>query len=106
MSDIKKHLKRKFIEKQSQDDKGMEKDENNHDNTPLDTEHHHHHYHYLRTNSQKLMQTCVTKQSSSRNIYTYVPSRTFTQINWFNTVNILEQSSKFVEINFLQIFFW
>jgi hypothetical protein len=84
----------------------MEKDENNHDNTPLDTEHHHHHYHYLRTNSQKLMQTCVTKQSSSRNIYTYVPSRTFTQINWFNTVNILEQSSKFVEINFLQIFFW
>jgi len=106
VSDIKKHLKRKFIEKPSQDDKGMEKDENNHDNTPLDTEHHHHHYHYLRTNSQKLMQTCVTKQSSSRNIYTYVPSRTFTQINWFNTVNILEQSSKFVEINFLQIFFW
>jgi hypothetical protein len=42
VSDIKKHLKRKFIEKPSQDDKGMEKDENNHDNTPLDTEHHHH----------------------------------------------------------------
>jgi len=46
VSDIKKHLKRKFIEKPSQDDKGMEKDENNHDNTPLDTEHHHHHHHY------------------------------------------------------------
>jgi len=35
------------MEKPSQDDKGMEKDENNHDNTPLDTEHHHHHYHYI-----------------------------------------------------------
>jgi hypothetical protein len=62
VSDIKKHLKRKFIEKPSQDDKGMEKDENNHVNTPLDTEHHH--YHYTRTNSQKLTQTRVTKFES------------------------------------------
>ena len=54
MSDIKKHLKRKFIEKPSQDDKGMEKDENNHDNTPLDTEHHHHHYHYFANKLAKI----------------------------------------------------
>jgi len=56
--------------------------------------------------TKKYILGSILSTSAYRKITSMYRQRTFTQINWFNTVNILEQSSKFVEINFLQIFFW